>query len=185
VEAVERAMVAIRRRQSRRALARLAGRRQGGAGAGGGTAPAGSSAFDVLDAIEAAEEAGGPVGVSGIAAGLDVDQPRASKLVAAAVAAGLVRRVADQADGRRALLVRTESGRALTEEVHRFRRGVFAAAMADWTDAERAELGRLLTRFVEGLGRLEGEGGAYSRRPRSATSGRPSASASSKARSAS
>jgi DNA-binding MarR family transcriptional regulator len=185
VEAVERAMVAIRRRQSRRALARLAGPQQGAARAGAGTVPAGGSAFDVLDAIEAAEAAGGPVGVSGIAAALDVDQPRASKLVAAAVAAGLVGRVADREDGRRALLVRTESGRALTDEVHRFRRGVFSAAMAGWSDAERAELGRLLTRFVEGLGRLEGEGGAYSGRARSASSGRPPASASSKARSAS
>jgi DNA-binding MarR family transcriptional regulator len=145
---VERAMVAIRRSQSRRTLARLAGQPPD-AGAGG-------SAFDVLDAIEAAEQAGSPAGVGGVAAALGVDQPRASRLVAAAVGAGLVRREADQADGRRSVLVRTAAGRAASEEVRRFRRSVFASAMADWSDAERAEFARLLTRFVGGLGRVSG-----------------------------
>jgi DNA-binding MarR family transcriptional regulator len=147
VKAVERAMVAIRRSQSRRALTRLAEGRD--------EAVSGSS-VDVLDAIEAAEQAGTPATVSGIAATLNVDQPRASKLVAAAVEAGLVRREADQADGRRAPLVRTERGDALFEELHRFRRAVFATAMSDWTDADRAAFARLLTRFVESLAGITG-----------------------------
>ncbi|GAA1725470.1 MarR family winged helix-turn-helix transcriptional regulator [Streptomyces yatensis] len=140
-DAVERAMVAIRRSQSRRSLARRAGR------------PAlGDASFDVLDAIEAAEQSGTPPTVSDIAAALAVDQPRASRLVAGAVEAGLVRREADQSDGRRALLVRTEAGRAMTDEVHRFRRSVFAEAMEEWPEADRAEFARLLTRFVDALG---------------------------------
>ncbi|WP_432588953.1 MarR family winged helix-turn-helix transcriptional regulator [Streptomyces sp. HD1123-B1] len=146
IDEVERAMVAIRRSQSRRSLARLAN----------GHSPVtdtGGAAFDVLDAIEAAEQSGTPATVSGIAAALAVDQPRASKLVAGAVAAGLVRREADQADGRRALLVRTEAGRALTEEVRRFRRSVFAEAMEEWPEADQAAFARLLTRFVDALGR--------------------------------
>jgi len=147
VKAVERAMVAIRRSQTRRALTRLAERRDDADHAD----VVSSSAVDVLDAIEAAEQAGTPATVSRIAATLDVDQPRASKLVAAAVEAGLVRREADQADGRRAPLVRTERGDALFEELHRFRRSIFARAMADWTDADRAAFARLLTRFVESL----------------------------------
>jgi DNA-binding MarR family transcriptional regulator len=113
----------------------------------------------VLDAIEAAEQAGTPATVSGVAAALNVDQPRASKLVAAAVEAGLVRREADQADGRRALLVRTERGNILSEELHRFRRSIFATAMSDWTDADRAAFARLLTRFVESLAGMTGRGG--------------------------
>jgi DNA-binding MarR family transcriptional regulator len=154
VKAVERAMVAIRRSQTRRALTRLAeGRHDTDAGVVGG------AAVDVLDAIEAAEQAGTPATVSGVAAALNVDQPRASKLVAAAVEAGLVRREADQADGRRALLVRTERGNALSEELHRFRRSVFATAMSDWTDADRATFARLLTRFVESLAVMTGRGG--------------------------
>ena len=107
--------------------------------------------FEVVDAIEAAEEAGQPATVSTIATALDIAQPRASKLVAAAVETGLVRREADQADGRRAFLVRTAAGRALSDQVHQFRRRLFAAGIADWSDGDRAELARLLTRFVAGL----------------------------------
>jgi DNA-binding MarR family transcriptional regulator len=117
----------------------------------------------VLDAIEAAEQAGTPATVSGVAAALNVDQPRASKLVAAAVEAGLVRREADQADGRRALLVRTERGNTLSEELHRFRRSIFATAMSDWTDPDRAAFARLLTRFVESLAGMTGRGGQRDR----------------------
>jgi len=155
VKAVERAMVAIRRSQTRRALTRLAERRDD---ADHGDVVS-SSAVDVLDAIEAAEQAGIPATVSGVAATLNVDQPRASRLVSAAVEAGLVRRVADQADGRRAPLVRTERGDALFEELHRFRRSIFAMAMSDWTEAERAAFARLLTRFVESLAGITGGGG--------------------------
>ncbi|WP_344843515.1 MarR family winged helix-turn-helix transcriptional regulator [Nonomuraea dietziae] len=107
VERVEAAMVAVRRRQSRRALARL----QGVAG----------PAHDVLDVVEA----GGPVTVSTLAQALGVDQPRASRMVAAAVAGGLVSREADQSDGRRSVLVMTEAGRAAAEQAHEARRAVF------------------------------------------------------------
>jgi DNA-binding MarR family transcriptional regulator len=154
VEAVERAMVAIRRSQNRRTLARLVAARQGATPGGGrGTTAdgAGGAVADVLDVIEEAEETGGRATVTSVAAALSIDQPRASKLVAAAVAAGLVRREADQADGRRALLVRTPAGRRLSAEVHAFRRQVFGQAMADWPAADRAEFARLLARFVESL----------------------------------
>ena len=151
VKAVERAMVAIRRSQTRRALTRLAEEQDD-------TDVVGGSAVDVLDAIEAAEQAGTPATVSGVAAALNVDQPRASKLVAGAVEAGLTRREADQADGRRALLVRTERGNALSQELHRFRRSIFATAMSDWTDADRAAFARLLTLFVESLAGMTGPG---------------------------
>jgi DNA-binding MarR family transcriptional regulator len=153
-ETVERAMVAIRRSQNRRTLARLATARQGARPGGGrGTAAdgAGRASVDVLDIIEEAEETGGRATVTSVAAALNVDQPRASKLVAAAVAAGLVRREADQADGRRALLVRTPAGRRLSAQVHAFRRQVFGEAMAGWPAADRAEFARLLSRFVASL----------------------------------
>lgn len=134
IAAIEHAMVAIRRRQSRRALARQQG----------ATGPE----YDVLDVIEGA---GGQVTVSAVAEALGVDQPRASRLVAAAVAAGLVRREADQADGRRAWLVLTEEGVAALARARQGRRSAFAAATADWSPEERAEFARLLTRFVRGM----------------------------------
>lgn len=133
VERVEAAMVAVRRRQSRRALARLHDVQ--------------GALYDVLDAVEA----GSAVTVSSLAQALGVDQPRASRLVAAAVAEGLVRRQADQADGRRSVLVLTAAGREAAERAHRTRQAVFRSAMDGWTDAERAEFARLLTRFVQAL----------------------------------
>lgn len=133
VERIERAMVAIRRRQRRRALARLSG--------------VSGQSFEVLDALESDQAAT----VSSVARALDVDQPRASKLVAAAVQAGLVRREADQADGRRSALRLTDAGRAALDAAHRNRRAVFAEAMTGWNDEERAEFARLLARFVAAL----------------------------------
>src|SRR5215475_10062063 len=67
-------MVAIRRSQSRRTLARLAAQRHGSPAAGP-EAPAGSAAYDVLDVIEADEEAGRPATVTSLAATLNIDQP--------------------------------------------------------------------------------------------------------------
>src|SRR2546429_9709182 len=89
LDAVERAMVALRRTQARRTLARLAtGERAGAEPASGLADRVAGSTFEVLDAIESAEQAGVPIGVSGGAAALAVDQPRASRLVAARGGAG-------------------------------------------------------------------------------------------------
>lgn len=128
-------MVAIRRSQTRRALARRAN--------------ADTTGTEVLDVVEAAEEAGEPATVTSVASALDVDQPRASKLVAAAVEAGLVRREADQKDGRRALLVRTPAGQRVSAEIHAFRQQAIGAAMDGWPADERAEFARLLTKFTQ------------------------------------
>jgi DNA-binding MarR family transcriptional regulator len=128
-------MVAVRRRQVRRALV------------GGQPTPT----FDVLDLVEAAEEAGLPPTTTDVAAALHVDQPRASRLVAAAVAAGWIERRADPGDGRRSLLVRTTQGRAASKVVHRQRQERFAYAMSDWTPDEVATFADLLGRFVSAL----------------------------------
>jgi DNA-binding MarR family transcriptional regulator len=139
VAAVERAMVAIRRSQSRRTLARRAG-------------AVTTSGTEVLDVVEQAEERGEPATVTSVAAALNLDQPRASKLVATAVEAGLVRREADQRDGRRALLVRTPAGQRLSAEIHAFRQQAIGAAIEDWPADEQAEFARLLTKFVTSWG---------------------------------
>ena len=90
--------------------------------------------------------------MNGVAEALGIDQPRASKLVAAAVSAGLIRREADQLDGRRTNLALTDAGCERLEAVHTFRRHRFAAAMHDWPEAEKETFAVLLTRFVAGLG---------------------------------
>ncbi|GLZ76957.1 MarR family transcriptional regulator [Actinorhabdospora filicis] len=141
-EQVARAMTGIRRSQRRRAL--LARNAPGDPAA---------AHFDVLDAIESAHEKGEHVGVREIALALDVDQPRASKLVSAAVEAGHVRREADQSDGRRTLLKHTETGREVIARATAAREAAMDRAMTGWSEAERAEFARLLTRFVAGFER--------------------------------
>jgi DNA-binding MarR family transcriptional regulator len=148
---IEAGMVAVRRRQTRRALAREQEQQQHRPEQPHRALERDLALFDVVDVVEGGELDGRAVTVTDIAAALDVAQPRASKLVAAAVDAGLIRREADQRDGRRALLIRTVAGRELCDRVHRSRRRRFARATEDWTAAERAAFAQLLTRFVAGL----------------------------------
>jgi DNA-binding MarR family transcriptional regulator len=134
--AIERAMIVIRRSQSRRALSRL-------------TPQADETTFGVLDALE---ELGRPATVGEVGAALGVDQPRASRLVARAVDRGLAVREADQQDGRRTLLALTPAGRSHLSRAHDIRQEVFAEAMAGWPAEDRAAFARLLTAFTTALG---------------------------------
>ncbi|WP_245663451.1 MarR family winged helix-turn-helix transcriptional regulator [Nocardia inohanensis] len=137
IEAIERAMVAVRRNQTRRALNRI-GSKSGGPAVD-------PTVFAVLDAVEARTD---EATVSDIAIALGVDQPRASRLVAKAVADGLLERRADQADARRVLLHLTRQARTILEHAHATRQAVFARTTAEWTERDRSEFARLLTRFV-------------------------------------
>ncbi|MFI6045758.1 MarR family winged helix-turn-helix transcriptional regulator [Nocardia sp. NPDC051321] len=132
-EAVEAAMVRIRRRQTRGALA------------GNSSIPI--ALHRLLDAVAATES---PT-VSTLAPTLGVDQPRASRLVAQAVSHGLLERVADQHDGRRAVLRLTADGQQAMTAASTGRRTAMAAAMSDWTATERREFARLLERFVDAM----------------------------------
>jgi DNA-binding MarR family transcriptional regulator len=152
LQQIEAALVALRRRQTRRVLAAQAGWSR-------------TALVDVLDVLEAAETDHVPATVVSVAEALHVDQPRASKLVTAAVDAGLVRREADQSDGRRSLLVRTPAGCAQSQDVHASRRQAFARAMVDWSDADRAIFARLLWRFLRGLGEQPSERGGQPEQP--------------------
>ncbi|MGW2934240.1 MarR family winged helix-turn-helix transcriptional regulator [Streptomyces sp. NPDC001156] len=143
---IETAVVALRRSRQRRALARLAGRRGEHVGPHAGLPDA---VFELLDAIEAGEGQGLALTVTEAAALLGVDQPRSSRLASQALEAGLLRREADQHDGRRSLLALTSEGRDALAGMRRFRRGIIAEATAGWTAEDRAALARLLTRFVQ------------------------------------
>ena len=156
VAAIERAMVTMRRSWSRRTLQR----RAAAAGIGGTGAAAiesaGAAAFQLLDAIEAAADGGEVMTVNGVADALGVDQPRASRLVAAAVDAGLVRRGADPEDGRRSVLSLTGHGRRVLAEGHRTRRAAVEAALAGWPAEDRETFARLLRAYVAGWERAAG-----------------------------
>jgi DNA-binding MarR family transcriptional regulator len=135
IAAIERAMVEIRRLQQRRTLARLSQ-----------ADPNLAAVTSVVDAIEQNPE---QATVSTVGAALGIDQPRASRLVARAVEAGLVTRTADQLDGRRALLALTRRGTEHARSVHRFRQATLTEVMADWTPRQVTTFARLLTRFVD------------------------------------
>lgn len=145
VAAIEAAVVALRRAQKRRALARLSQRREERAGR---FAALPDAVFELLDLVAAAAGRGDSVGITEVAGHLDVDQPRASRLARQALDAGLIRRTADQRDGRRSLLALTADGEVVLAHIRDFRRRVIAEATSGWTAEDRATLARLLPRFV-------------------------------------
>lgn len=142
VAAIERALVVIRRSQRRRTLQRRT--------AGDDAPAAEAAAFQVLDALEAAHDAGRVMTVTAVADVLGTDQPRASRLVAQAIAARLVRRRADPDDGRRSILTLTARGRTVLAAAHRTRRVAVEAALAGWSPDDREAFARLLRAFVSG-----------------------------------
>ncbi|MDF2576154.1 MAG: MarR family transcriptional regulator [Agromyces sp.] len=91
----------------------------------------------------------GPSSVTDVAMAIGVDQPRASRLVQAAVEAGHVRRDVDPRDARRSILVLTDSGRAALSSLLDHRRGAIERALAGFSPAERRQFADLLTRFAQ------------------------------------
>lgn len=102
----------------------------------------------MLEALEAADAEGRSLSVSGVAAAIGVDQPRASRLVQEGVERGLVRRVPDPSDARRALIQLTSSGRSLLDELRSHRRSAVETALAAFTPEEARTFAELFDRFV-------------------------------------
>ncbi len=102
-----------------------------------------------LRVLEALAAASGPLGVSELAAAVGVDQPRASRLVQQGVEQGWVRREADPDDARRTRIVLTDEGRAVLGGIRGVRRERLAAALEAFSDDERADLARLLTKLAD------------------------------------
>lgn len=102
-----------------------------------------------LRLLEALAAAARPLSVSEVGEAIGVDQPRASRLVQQAVELGLVRREVDPDDARRTRIALTDEGRALVRGFRGERREAVDSALASFTDAERAELARLLTKLAD------------------------------------
>jgi DNA-binding MarR family transcriptional regulator len=102
-----------------------------------------------LRLLEALAAASGPLSVSEIADAVGVDQPRASRLVQQAAQMGLVRREADAEDARRTRIALTDNGLAIVRGFRGERRTAIDAALAAFTDEERGELARLLTKLAD------------------------------------
>lgn len=99
--------------------------------------------------LEALAKASGPLSVSELGEAIGVDQPRASRLVQQSVEMGLVRREADPDDARRTRIALTEDGERLVRGFLGQRTDAVASAVAGFTDAERSELARLLTKLAD------------------------------------
>ena len=138
-------MVRIRRSQTRRSLSKLAERELG--------RPIAMSRSFVVDALdESADTASASeITVGDIAERLGIDPSRASRMVAEAIDAGDVRRIASQSDGRRITLELTTQGRELARSARRLRLKLFDRAMSDWSAHDRDQLARLLTKFIDGV----------------------------------
>ncbi|MFD4958131.1 MarR family winged helix-turn-helix transcriptional regulator [Microbacterium sp. NPDC058389] len=118
----------------------------GGPPWGGGGRFGGPARMRLLEALAAASH---PLSVGEIAEAVGVDQPRASRLVQQSVELGLVRREADPDDARRTRVALTDAGTRLVRGFRGERREAIDAALAAFTDAERAELARLLTKLAD------------------------------------
>lgn len=110
---------------------------------GGGGGPA------RLRLLEALATASHPLSISAAAEAIGVDQPRASRLVQQVVEMGLARREPDPDDARRARIALTDAGAALVHGSRGERRDAVRAALEGFTEDERSELARLLTKLAE------------------------------------
>ena len=102
-----------------------------------------------LRLLEALASASGPLSVSELGEAVGVDQPRASRLVQQAVELGLVKREADPDDARRTRIALTEQGRAIVQGFRGERRDAIGGALASFSEEERADLARLLTKLAD------------------------------------
>ena len=112
------------------------------------TAPRGPDMSSVL-VVEACARRSVPSTVGEVARFAGVEHSTASRLVERAVRAGYVERAAD---GRRAALRLTASGRELRERAVAFRTAWLAGVLEEWPEADRALFARLLGRFSTDIG---------------------------------
>jgi DNA-binding MarR family transcriptional regulator len=101
---------------------------------------------DLLLAV--VEESDGLLSVNAVAAALSMDRTAVSRLAAACVAQGLVKRVASQSDGRSITLRLTARGREILRQSRQAQRQAFDYITREWDPEERMQFARLLHRYV-------------------------------------
>jgi DNA-binding MarR family transcriptional regulator len=93
----------------------------------------------------------GPLRQGALAELVHADPSTVSRHVATLVERGLVRRVADESDGRASKLVVTDDGHAALEALRRERETHLERVTADWTAAELASFTTLFGRLLDGM----------------------------------
>jgi DNA-binding MarR family transcriptional regulator len=93
----------------------------------------------------------GPLRQGTLAELVHADPSTVSRHITLLVERGLVRRIADEQDGRASLLVVTPAGEAVLEQMRQERDAALARVTADWDADELATFARQLRRFVRAL----------------------------------
>ena len=93
----------------------------------------------------------GPLRQSALADLVHADPSTVSRHVAGLVDQGLVRRIADESDGRATRLVVTDEGRAALESLRRDRESHLERVTAAWSDADLATFTTLFGRLLDDL----------------------------------
>jgi DNA-binding MarR family transcriptional regulator len=93
----------------------------------------------------------GPVSATRLAAGLDLSQPTASRVLQSLENEGLVARQADDKDGRVSHYVATAKGRRALDEVHRYHVKTLTQALGDVDPRRREALATAVTELVQRL----------------------------------
>ena len=92
----------------------------------------------------------GPIGVVELADMAGRDHTTVSRQIAKLESLGLVTRKADTADKRVRAVANTKKGLAMTRALDKAREKIAAPVIADWSEADRKTLIRLLRRLVDG-----------------------------------
>ncbi|MEV0996598.1 MarR family transcriptional regulator [Nonomuraea sp. NPDC050202] len=96
-------------------------------------------------------DAGEPRRIGKIAESLQVESPHVTRHVAALERRGLVERVRDPDDGRAWRIALTEEGGQAALACRRAASQWFEAALAGWSEPERAELARLMDKLADDM----------------------------------
>jgi DNA-binding MarR family transcriptional regulator len=103
----------------------------------------------ILEAIDAAAGDGdGPAQIADVAAELGLDRSNASRMLAAAVAAGLVAKTISPDDARRTELAITPAGGDLLAAAHAWQEHTFQRLVADWPAADARRFATYLVRLA-------------------------------------
>lgn len=114
-----------------------------------------------METLMAMSRLEGEVTVGSIAGAMRLDPSRASRLVAEMVAIGLLRRRASQTDGRRSIIVRTDSCDQLLAEVNAAERKLFSFMLYGWSDEEVSVFTMLLKKFISEVEETYHDGKTY------------------------
>jgi DNA-binding MarR family transcriptional regulator len=93
----------------------------------------------------------GPLRQNALADAVHADPSTVSRHVTVLVERGLVRRVADETDGRASRLVLTDEGCAALDALRAEREAYFQTVTADWADDDLATFTTLFERLLDGI----------------------------------